>query len=94
MDAVSVHDEEDTRQAEKLEKRTKADADRVLLVLKKNPEGLSRNQIRDAAGMSFGRTVAAIEALQKADRIVGEPSARRGGGWTWKAATLPGRSAA
>lgn len=79
-------DEESLRQEEESRKRVTADSGKLADLLKRNAEGLTVTAIRGAMRWNHARTNAALSELERLDRIFGEASERRGGGWRWRLA--------
>jgi len=84
VDAAALQDEESSRQEEEQRRRVTADAGKLADVLQKNAEGLSVTAIRGALRWNHARTNAALSELERQDRVFGEASERRGGGWRWR----------
>lgn len=83
VDETETPEEDLAKEAKRLERLRKTQQ-KVLDALKRNPEGLTKKQLRDAVSGPPASIIEAVDTLQAEGKIFSEPTEKRGGGMIWK----------
>lgn len=76
--------DEEAREEGLSRKKVRAAAEKIVDALRRNPEGLSGRQMREATMLNRDIVAAATKELQKEFLVYGEPRTGRGAGIVWK----------
>lgn len=90
LDSASLRKDDEERRVEAARERTRTDAARVLVRLRKGKEPQSKSFIKDTLNISTARTDAAIAHLDDAN-LIEAVTGGRGGGCRWKVRPIEGR---